>query len=48
MADGMLWIEITDEDGEETSVRWGSATDEQIDKITAYAEEVLGSPDTIS
>lgn len=48
MAAGMLWIEITDEDGEESGIRWGAATDQQIDKITAYAERILGSPDTIA
>lgn len=48
MASGSLWIEITDEDGEESSARWGAATNEQIDAITNFAEKLLGSPDTVA
>lgn len=45
-----LWIEYTDEDGNEGAARWGGGmTDEQIDKVIAFAIEVLGrGPDTLA
>jgi hypothetical protein len=42
-----LWIEYTDESGEDGASRWGSATNAQIDKILAYTVTVLGEPDSI-
>jgi hypothetical protein len=43
-----LWIEYTDEAGEDGFARWGEAsvTTEQIDKILAFATELLGGCDT--
>lgn len=43
-----LWIELTDESGEETSIRWADVTQEQTDRILSFAGEVIGrEPDTI-
>jgi hypothetical protein len=45
--DGMLWIDFTDSSEGNGGARWGNASDEQIDAVLAYAERVLGSPQTI-
>lgn len=45
---GALWIEVTDEDDEDSSAHWGNVSDEQIDQITDYAARVLGAPDTVA
>lgn len=39
----MLWIEW-----EEGGARWGTATEGQKDLILAYAEAILGRPDTLT
>ena len=44
----MMWIEFTESDGHEGAARWGDATDEQIDKVLAFAEQQLGKPDTLA
>jgi hypothetical protein len=48
MNKGQLWIECTDNTEEDYSARWGSLTDEQMDRIMAFAVEVAGEPDTIA
>lgn len=45
---GLLWIEATSADGEESSARWGNLTDDQIDAVLAKVEEILGRPDTVA
>ncbi|WP_331758015.1 hypothetical protein OG225_41870 (plasmid) [Nocardia sp. NBC_01377] len=44
----MVWLDITDSNGEESSLRWGTATDPQIDVILAHITELLGDPDTVA
>lgn len=44
----MVWLDITDSKGEESSLRWGTATDPQIDVILAHITELLGDPDTVA
>lgn len=43
-----LWVEFTDGDGEDGAARWGSdnVTDEKLEKILAFAVDLLGQPDT--
>jgi hypothetical protein len=43
-----LWVEY-DASDDSGAARWESVTDEQIDAIVAYAQQVIGrTPDTVA